>query len=59
MSDIERAQQLLREQGYERLATEFRDAAGAALQAARNMVGRMPRDIPSAEEPVHVFRPKS
>lgn len=59
MSDSERAQQLLREQGYERLAAEFRDAAGAALQAARNMVARLPKDISPAEEPVHVFRPKS
>jgi hypothetical protein len=59
MSDVERAQQLLRDKGYGRLAEEFRDAAGAALQAARTMAGRMPKDITPAEEPVHVFRPKS
>lgn len=58
MNDIERAQQLLRDNGYERLAVEFREAAGAALQAARSLVGRMPQDIPPAEEPMHVFRPK-
>lgn len=59
MSDIERAQQRLREQGYEKLAAEFREAAGAALQAARGMVGRMPKDLAPAQEPVHVFRPRS
>lgn len=59
MSDVELAQRLLRDKGYGRLAEGFGDAAGAALQAARTMAGRMPKDITPAEEPVHVFRPKS
>jgi hypothetical protein len=58
MSEIEQAQLLLREMGYERLAAEFSEAAGAALRDAREMAGKIPRDILPAEEPAPMSRPE-
>lgn len=47
---------LLRARGFERLADEFPDQAGAALAAARAMRAALPQAPPPEAEPAPVFR---
>jgi hypothetical protein len=43
--------------GYDKLADQFRTAAGPALAAARNLRAQRKVAFDAASEPAHVFRP--
>ncbi len=53
---VAEARSLLRARGFERLADEFPDQAGAALAAARAMHAALPQPPPPEAEPAPVFR---